>query len=124
MYLDKELGVFYPVIPTGGNMIFISNKVYFIDLKEKKVGEGVVNGLTVSSTGYLLYVIKLANGQQITKESAFVYASRKEATEAMNKQIPISDEMNKKAKAAQNELDALREKVIGKPEFPTLKETK
>lgn len=104
--------------------MIVGDKVFFTDLKKKAVLEGIIYGITVSSTGYILYGILCQDGSKTTKERACVFTSLEEAQQKLPQQIKIHDEMEAILKESQSKMDALRLQIIGNPEVPQLAEVK
>lgn len=81
------------------------------------VKSGLVYAETISVSGYRKYMIQLPTGQKTTIESCLAFETLKEAQAALDKFLPIHIQMKKMDDENTAKLDALRETIIGKPEF-------
>lgn len=101
----------------------LGKKVYWLSFKEGKenVYDGVVVGETISEKGYRVYLIDTKDGK-VARESAYVYSDKGLAKAAFDVKLPIVNKMVEIQKKAQEECDALRVEILGKPEFIDLVE--
>ena len=97
----------------------LGKTVYFIDMKSREVGQGIVMSSIISQTGYVVHII-FSGKEKKNVESALVFQSKEEAEKKLPSLLKIKDEMDHKAKECEKVLDKMRELVIGKPEFKEL----
>jgi len=97
----------------------LGNKIYFLDFKNKKIGEGIVVQAYISTGGYESYVIQTENGD-VTKEQTICFDTLKKAEKAMKRKQPLADKINTLAKKTTDKIDGMREKLLGKPELKHL----
>lgn len=99
----------------------IGSEVYFIDAKGRDVKKGVILQIILSQSGYVIYNI-LADQKMHNVERALIFETKEHADAYIKKFIEVSDKMDALNKQTTDELDAMRETVIGKPEFKELAE--
>ena len=99
----------------------IGSEVYFIDAKGRDVKKGVVLQIILSQSGYVIYNI-LADGKMHNVERALIFDTKEQADEYIKPFIEVSNKMDALNKQTTDELNAMRESVIGKPEFKELAE--
>lgn len=97
----------------------LGKTVYFIDMKKRKVGEGVVLSSIISQTGYIVHII-ISCGEKKNVESALVFLNKEEAEKRLPDVLKIKDDMDYQMEEFERFLDIKRELVIGKPEFKEL----
>ena len=98
----------------------IGQTKYYLDFKAKKVSSGVVYAEQITQSGYDIYLIKKGNGMIEQIECCNAFDTEDDAIDAFNIKMPIADEMEKINNNAKKQLDALRIKLIGKPQFKHL----
>lgn len=94
----------------------LGKSVYFCDKKTWKVGEGIALSHIIGDSGYDAYTVYDGSKTQ-SVESALIFTSKEDAQKKCEEAKPISDLMIKIEKEMIEELNALREKVLGKPQF-------
>lgn len=99
----------------------IGNEVYFIDAKGRDVKHGVILQMILSQSGYVIYNI-LSDGKMHNVERALIFSTEEDAKEYLKPFVEVSDKMDALNKQTTDELNAMRETVIGKPEFKELAE--
>lgn len=97
----------------------LGNTVYFLNFKDKTVGEGVVIESHISTGGYESYIIQTDNGD-VQMESVLCYKNKQKAEQALIAKQPLSDRMNKVAKEATCRIDRMRIRLLGKPKLKYL----
>lgn len=97
----------------------LGQTVYFIDMNDGNVKEGVVLSSVISQTGYVVHII-FTGTERKNVESALVFNSKEDADKRLPEVLCIKDDMEQKEKEVANVLDTMRELVIGKPEFKEL----
>lgn len=97
----------------------LGNKVFYINMKDKKVGEGVVLSRTISQSGYVVNIVFDEEGKH-NIENKLIFENKEEAEKALPGLLVISEAMEEKSKECEKVLDVMREQVIGKPEFKEL----
>lgn len=97
----------------------LGKKVYYLRLSEENpnIFDGVVFAETISFKGRRMYGIQTPEGK-IYKESAYVFADKELAKAAFDVMLPKSKEMYEIQNEAQKKMDAIRDELLGKPEFP------
>ena len=98
----------------------IGQTKYYLDFKGKKVSSGVVFAEQITQSGYDIYLLKKDDGNITQIECCNAFDTEEEATEQLNIKLPIADEMEEINNNAKKQLDALRIKLIGKPQFKHL----
>lgn len=98
----------------------IGQTKYYLDFKAKKVSSGVVFAEQITQSGYDIYLIKKDDGNITQIECCNAFDSEEDAMDAFNIKMPIANEMDKLNNEAKKKLDALRIKLIGKPQFKHL----
>lgn len=97
--------------------------VYFLKFKNNAVVAGKLIATEISDNGYIMHTVE-AGGQFYNPDDAIVFYTRKEAEDALKVGKPINDKIISVMKAANLEIDALREKINGKPHFPEYAKTR
>ena len=97
----------------------LGNKVYFLNFKDKTVGDGVVIEAHISTGGYESYIIQTEQGD-VQMESSICFTNKKKAEDALAKKQPLSDRMNAVAKKATADIDRMRIRLLGKPKLKYL----
>lgn len=97
----------------------IGNEVYFIDAKGRDVKHGVILQIILSQSGYVVYNI-LADKKMFNVERARIFVTKGDADAFLPKFLSVQDQMDALNKKLTDELDQMRESVIGKPEFKEL----
>lgn len=97
----------------------LGKKVYYLKMTEKdaNVYDGVVVAESITDDGYRSYSIKTKDGL-IEKESAYVYADKELAKAAFDVMWPKAKKMYEILSNARKECDAIRDDLLGEPEFP------
>ena len=98
----------------------IGKKVYFIDPKEKKIKSGIVITDAISQSGYEVYIIYGQDGKRESKDLALVFETEQAANDNLERVLKISDDMEALNKQTEKQLDEMRERLIGKPQFKEL----
>ena len=97
----------------------LGQEVYFCDKKTWGVRKGTVLSHIIGSSGYEMYTIMDDKGIS-SVETALIFTSEDDAQRKCEQAKPISDTMEKLEKEMIEELNALREQVIGKPQHKEL----
>ena len=97
----------------------LGRKVYFLNFKDKTIGEGVIIEAHISTGGYESYILQTET-EDVQVEKSICYAEKTKAEIALAKKQPISDKMNNIAKKATSRIDNLRTKLLGKPNLKHL----
>lgn len=97
----------------------LGKEVFFIDMNSKDVKQGVVLSSLISQSGYVVHII-FTGTEKKNVESALIFNSKQEAEQRLPVVLKIKDDMEVKEKQVTDELDTLRELVIGKPEYKEL----
>lgn len=100
-------------------IFMLGKKVYYLKLSEKdpNIYEGVVVAETISKHGHCTYGIDTGNGTAY-KESAYVFSDKELAKAAFDAMMPKVKLMYEIQKEAQEKIDAIRNELLGDPEFP------
>lgn len=98
----------------------IGKEVYFVDLKDREIKIGTVVTDIISQSGYEVYVVLGVDGKKYSKDLPLVFETLEEAEEKLQDILKWSDEMEQYQKQTTETLDAMREKIIGKPNFKEL----
>lgn len=94
----------------------LGKTVYFCDLMDRVVREGVVLSRIISQSGYVVSVVR-SNIKNHNVESKLIFKSKELAEEKLPVFLEIKDKMDSLEKAHEIKMESLRKKVIGKPEF-------
>lgn len=94
----------------------LGKTVYFCDLMDRVVREGVVLSRIISQSGYVVSVVR-SNIKKHNVESKLIFKSKELAEEKLPVFLEIKDKMDSLEKAHEIKMESLRKKVIGKPEF-------
>jgi hypothetical protein len=98
-------------------MIEIGKEVYYYEPKSKEINKGVIIGVNITVTGYLLYSILPEKGKTINLEEAHIKLTKDAIEQHKIDKLPIIEEANKKIDDTTKEVDILRKQVIGKPTY-------
>ena len=106
-------------------IFMLGQKVYYLKLSEENpnIFDGVVFAETISPKGRRMYGIKTQEGK-VYKESAYVFRDKELAKAAFDAMLPMAQEIYKIQNEAQEKIDAIRDKLLGEPEFPEFMENK
>ena len=91
--------------------------VYFCDLKLRKVRQGYILTRTISESGYAVNVVFVPNEGKANAEDALIFDNEVLANKALKKNLEIKDTMDELLKISDEQLNKLRVKVIGEPQF-------
>lgn len=94
----------------------LGTTVYFIDLDNNNVYDGVVTAEMIDHNGYRSYRIHTETGDTY-RISSYVYPDLESAKAALEVMYPQAEEMRKIRDEAQAKIDAMRLELNGKPEF-------
>lgn len=94
----------------------LGQKIYYIDLDENNVYDGVVTAEMIDHNGYRSYRIHNADGDTY-KIKPYVYPDKESAKAALEVMFPKAEAMRKLRDEAQAKIDAMRLELNGKPEF-------
>ena len=94
----------------------LGKKVFFIDMKERNVQEGVVLSEIISQSGYFVSIIVNETGKH-NVEQLLIFENKEDAEKRLPEVLTIKDSMDSKVEEEKKVLDVMREQVIGKPEF-------
>lgn len=97
-------------------MITVGNKVFFCDLKNKKVSSGVLFTTTVSQSGYIVHIVLDDKKQKYNLENNLIFENEQDAINALPNVLDVKEKMEAINKQLTSQLDELRTKLIGKPE--------
>lgn len=97
----------------------LGKTVYYLNFKDKVVGEGVVIEAHISTGGYESYIIETPTGD-VQMESIICYPTREKAEKALAKKQPLSDRMNDLAKKTTAKIDKMRTQLLGEPKLKHL----
>lgn len=100
-------------------MLALGQEVYFCDKKTWGVRKGIILSYVIGSSGYEMYTIMDDKGIS-SVETALIFTGEDDAQRKCEQAKPISDTMEKLEKEMIEELNALREQVIGKPQHKEL----
>lgn len=100
----------------------IYKTVYFLRFKENIVVAGNLIGTDINDSGYIMHTVQA--GEFYNLDDALVFYTREEAEKALKAYKPINDKILSVMKAANLEIDALRETINGKPHFPEYAKTR
>lgn len=92
----------------------LGKNIYFLNFKDKTVGEGVVIQEHITNGGYDAYLIRTITGE-LQLERSICYASKEKAEKALERKQPLADKMNAYAKKATDRIDNMRTQLLGKP---------
>lgn len=92
----------------------IGKNVFYVDFTQDKINTAYCTGMSLEKNGYL--VCELTTDQGVcSREKAFVFLSETEALQAFNLMKPIYTKMKDVQQKCKQELDELRQMLIGKP---------
>lgn len=91
----------------------LGKNIYFLDFKDKNVGEGIVIQEHITNGGYDAYLIRTNTGER-QLERSICYKTREKAEKALDKKQPLADKMNAYAKKATSKIDNMRTRLLGK----------
>lgn len=94
----------------------LGKTVYFCDLKDRVVREGVVLSRIISQSGYIVSIIK-SDVRSHTVEQRLIFNEKEKAEEKLPRFLGIKDEMDRREKRHNECMDKMRQRVIGKPEL-------
>ena len=94
----------------------LGKTVYFCDLKDRMVREGVVLSQIISQSGYVVSIIK-SEVRSHTVEQRLIFKEKEKAEERLPMLLSIKDEMDRREKRHNECMDKMRIRVIGKPEY-------
>ena len=94
----------------------LGQKIYYIDLEQNNVYDGVVTAEMIDHNGYRSYRIHTADGDTY-KIKPYVYPDKESAKAALEIMYPKAEEMRKIRDEAQAKIDAMRLELNGKPEY-------
>lgn len=97
----------------------LGKTVFFCDLVDRVVREGVVLSRIISQSGYVVSIIK-SEARNHNIESKLIFKSKEQAEEKLPHFLAIKDKMDNIEKKHQETMDKIRIKVIGKPEHKEL----
>lgn len=97
----------------------LGKKVYYLKFAEKDAGvrDGIVTSESISDAGYRSYSIKTKDGL-IEKESAYVFGDKETAEAAFDVMWPKAKKIYEILNSSRKECDAIRDELLGEPEFP------
>lgn len=100
-------------------IFMLGKKVYYLKLSEKdpNIYDGVVVAETISKHGHRTYGIDTGNGTTY-KESAYVFPDKELAKAAFDAMLPKVKQMYEIQNEANQKIDAIRQELLGEPEFP------
>jgi hypothetical protein len=98
----------------------LGETIYFLDFKNKTVVPGVVYDVHVTSTGHSAYQL-LVDDQFRQVECSLCYPTVETAEFALKQAQPLADKINTFAKESQAKIDAMREELLGKPQYTHLR---
>lgn len=96
--------------------MMLGKKIYYVDLDDNEVKEGIINAEMIDTHGYRSYRIQTESGNTY-RIKPYVYSDYESAITSLNVMKPIADEMKRIQKEAQDKIDALRLELNGEPEF-------
>lgn len=96
--------------------MMLGKKVYYVDLDNNEVKEGIVTAEMIDTHGYRSYRIQ-TNEDYTYRIKPYVHPDYESAISTLEVMKPIADEMRRLQKEAQDKIDALRLELNGKPEF-------
>lgn len=97
----------------------LGKQVYFCDLKEDNVKIGKVYAITVNQAGYRVYNI-IYDGKRQAVDEKLVFESEDKALNRLESILPIKHKMEEIRKKSEQEMDDLRELIVGKPSYKEL----
>jgi hypothetical protein len=97
-------------------LYMLGQKIYFIDLDQNNVYDGVVTAELIDHNGYHSYRIHTETGDTY-RIKPYVYPDKESAKAALEIMYPKAEEMRKIRDEAQAKIDAMRLEINGKPEF-------
>ena len=97
----------------------LGKTIYYLNFKDRQVGEGVVIEAHISTGGYESYIIQTDKGD-VQMESSICYTTREKAESALIRKQPLSDKMNELAKKATAKIDRMRTQLLGEPKLKHL----
>lgn len=100
----------------GEEIFMLGKKVYYIDLDENNVYDGIVSAELIDHNGYRSYRIHTEEGD-VYKIKPYVYPDKESAKAALEIMYPKAEAMRKLRDEAQAKIDAMRLELNGKPEF-------
>lgn len=104
-------------------MFKIGDVVFFIDRELKTINSGLVIGTHLHTSGHVGFAIRTrvdCKDIVVRLEKGLVFETLTDAEHKMEEYRPIQAKMAELIKACDHEVDALREKIIGAPDFPEL----
>ncbi len=103
-------------------MLEIGEKVYCVEIKEKRIVEAIIIGAGISTTGYLQYALRTNEAQprNVRLDYALVFKDENEANIQLPTILKLEDDMKAVIKEYDAKLNAMRETLLGKPEFKHL----
>ena len=97
----------------------IGQSVFYLDFMHERVQEGVCTGAHIGPGGYIIYDLQTPEGA-CAREKAFVFKEEEDAEQALRLMQPIYQKMKDIQEQAKQKIDALRQDLLGKPEFKEL----
>lgn len=94
----------------------LGKTVYFCDLKDRVVRDGIVLSNIISQSGYIVSIIK-SDVRSHTVEQKLIFKDKEKAEERLPFLLSIKDEMDRREKRHTEMMDNMRKRVIGKPEL-------
>lgn len=105
------------------NKFNLGKKIYFIDFIGKKVNEGEINSISISSSGYAVYSV-IIEGKAYSLEKAIIFDTLEEAEAKLPYYLKTQQEMIDISKDAEDRIQALRVSIIGQPDIRITKDDK
>lgn len=94
----------------------LGNHVFYIDLDNNNIYDGIVSAELIDHNGYRSYRIHTEEGDTY-KIKPYVYPDKESAKAALEIMYPKAEAMRKLRDEAQAKIDAMRLELNGKPEF-------
>ena len=99
----------------------LGNTVYYLNFKDKKVTEGIVKDMHITSTGYGAYLLLTEDGLK-QAEISICFDTYDEALKVFEEKSKIADEMKMLIEETNNKVESLRKQLIGEPTLTHLLE--
>lgn len=93
----------------------VGTKTFFLDTHDFEIKEGIILGVNLSTTGYILYSILTDDGSKLTIEEAHCHKRREDAGAHKKRVMPIIKEAEEEKEKITKVIDEKRIDVIGEP---------
>ena len=97
----------------------IGSNIFFLDTKDFEIKEGILIGVNLSTTGYVLFSL-LTDDKKLNIEEAHCFMTREEAEAHKVRVMPVINEAELEKDAITKVIDEKRIFVIGEPRFKEL----